>query len=171
MILRGDWKENDKINICVEGGLFIETGTNCIEKQSVSFVRIQWSEGKRKGKIKVSSQAGNNSLDVDIAVPFNPGFIGTTDKQTISFERTAPSLSCTEAIGGSCSPSYSYQWERSSDKLRWTAINGATGRNLSFANPLKQTTYFRRKVVENKSQTTGYSNEITVFVTPENRKK
>lgn len=169
--VKGDWKENDKISICVDGGVLAETGASCIEKQSVSFVRVQWSEGKTTGKITVSSQAGAANISVNITPPFHPGFIETTDKQKIAYNKLSPSLSCTQASGGNCSPSFSYQWEQSLNKLQWTAISGATGRNLSFDTPLKQTTFFRRKVFESKSQTIGYTNAITVFVTPEIKKK
>lgn len=169
--IKGDWRENDKISICVDGGVFTESGTACIEKQTVSFVRVQWSEGKTTGKITVSSGTGTANISVNITPPFNPGFIETTDKQTIAYNKLSPSLSCTQASGGNCSPSFSYQWEQSLNRLQWTTISGATGRNLSFDTPLKQTTFFRRKVFESKSQTIGYTNAITVFVTPEIKKK
>jgi hypothetical protein len=169
--LAGDLKGNDKISICVEGGVLTESGTSCIDKQSLSSIKVQWSEGKTTGKITVSSSAGTANLSVNIAPPFDAGFIQTTDKQTISYNKLSPSLSCTQASGGNCVPSFSYQWEQSSDKLKWTEIVGATGRNLAFDTPLKQTTFFRRKVFESKSATVGYSNEITVFVTPEVKKK
>jgi hypothetical protein len=169
--IKGEWKENDKISICVDGGVLTETGTVCTEKQSVSFIRVRWSEGKTTGKITVSSGAGTSNISINIAPPFNPGFIETTDKQTVAYNKLSPSLSCTQASGGNCSPSFSYQWEQSADKLQWTAVSGATGRNLSFDAPLKQTTFFRRKVFESKSQTIGYTNAITVFVTPETKKK
>lgn len=169
--IKGDWKANDKISICVEGGVLIDTRTSCVERQPVSFARVQWSEGKATGKITVSSQSGTAVFTVNIVEPFNPGFIQATDKQTIAYNKPSPSLFCTQANGGNCSPSFSYQWEQSSDKLKWIAISGATGRNLAFLTPLRQTTFFRRKVVETKSQTIGYSNEITVFVTPEIKKR
>jgi hypothetical protein len=169
--IKGDWKENEKISICVDGGMLSETGTTCTEKQTVSFVRVQWSEDKPTGKITVTSQAGTVNISVNITPPFNPGFIETSDKQTVAYNKLSPSLSCTQASGGNCSPSFFYQWEQSLNKLQWTAISGATGRNLSFDTPLKQTTFFRRKVLESKSQTIGYSNEITVFVTPDTKKK
>jgi hypothetical protein len=169
--IKGDWKENDKISICVDGGVLTETGTTCIEKQTVSFVKVQWSEGKTTGKITVNSGAGASNISVNIAPHFNPGSIETTDKQTIAYNKLSPSLYSTQASGGNCSPSFSYQWEQSLNKLQWIAISGATGRNLSFDTPLKQTTFFRRKVFESKSQTIGYTNAITVFVSPEAKKK
>jgi len=165
--VKGQWKENDKISICVDGGLLTESGNNCIEKQIVSFVRVQWSEGKTTGKITVSSSAGTSNITVNIAAPFNPGVIQTAEKQTLAFNKTPASLSCTQAGGGTCSPSFSYQWEESSNRLQWKEIAGATGRNLSFTVPLNQTTFFRRKVVESKSKTIGYSNTIAVFVIPQ----
>ncbi|MCU7551148.1 hypothetical protein OCK74_18655 [Chitinophagaceae bacterium LB-8] len=169
--IKGDWKENDKINICVEGGVLVETNTTCVEKQTVSSIRLQWSAGRNTGKVTVSSQAGTADLGVNIAPGFKPGFIETADKQILTVRKIPASLSCTQASGGNCSPSFSYQWEESLNKVHWKEIIGATEPNLSFAAPLKQTTFFRRKVVESKSQTIGYTNEITVFVMPVTEKK
>lgn len=169
--IKVDWKENDKISICVEGGVLVETDSTCLERQTVSSIRLQWSEGKNTGKITVSSQATSANLSVNITPHFNPGFIETSSKQTVSFDKTPASLSCTQASGGSCSPTFSYQWEQSLNKLSWKAISGETGRNLAFTAPLTQTTFFRRKVVESASQTIGYSNAVAVFVTPEPKMK
>src|SRR6266496_1458765 len=81
--INSNWKENEKINICVDGGVLSETGTTCIETQAVPFIKVQWSEGKTTGKITISSQKGTDNINVNIALPFNAGFIETTDKQTI----------------------------------------------------------------------------------------
>jgi hypothetical protein len=164
--IKGDWKENDKISICVEGGVLTERGTACIEKQSVSFVQVQWSEGKATGKITLTSQTGNSYISVNIAPALNPGFIQTTDKQTIAYNKLPSSLSSTQASGGNCAPSFSYQWEQSSNRREWKEVIGATGRNLSFSTPLKESTFFRRKVLERNSRTIGYTNTIAVFVIP-----
>jgi hypothetical protein len=167
--INGNWKENDKVSVCVEGGMLMETGTACVEKQTLSLVKVQWGEGRSTGKISVTSASGTASISVNIASSFNPGFIQNTDKQIFSYNRVLFSLSCGPASGGNCSPSYTYQWELSEDNLRWTEIAGATQLNLSANIPLKRTTFFRRKVFESKSRTVGYSNEITVIVTPEIR--
>jgi hypothetical protein len=165
--IKGEWKEGDHINICVDGGVLAETNTTCVEKQAVSFVRVQWREGVTTGKITVRSQAGAADISVTIAPPLNSGFIQTADKQLLSPDKIPVSLSCYQASGGNCSPSFWYQWEESPDKLHWKEITGANGADLSFAAPLKQTTFFRRKVFERTSQTIGYTNELTVFVIPQ----
>jgi hypothetical protein len=164
--IKGAWTENNKVSICVDGGVLTENGSSCIEKQSVTSVKVQWSEGKTTGKITVTSGAGTSNINVNISASFNPGFIETTDKQTISYNKLPPSLSCTQASGGNCAPSFSYQWEQSLNKLEWKEISGATGRNLAFDIPLTQTTFFRRKAFEAKSNTTGYTNQVAVFVIP-----
>lgn len=158
---------NDKITICVEGGILLETGTACIEKNNISSIRLRWDKGISTGKLTVSSQAGSDNLSVNIVPPFNPGLIETMEKQTIVFNKLPHSLSCTKANGGNCSPSFSYQWEQSPNKVKWIPVSDAKDRNLLFVIPLKQTTFFRRKVVEIKSGTIGYSNAVIVFVTPE----
>ncbi|MBO9571604.1 MAG: hypothetical protein J7497_05270 [Chitinophagaceae bacterium] len=164
--IKGEWRQNDKISICVEGGVLEETGTACTEKEAVSSIRLQWSEGRSTGKITVSSQVGTANLSVSIAPKLNPGFIETAEKQTIAYDKVPSSLSCTQASGGNCSPSFSYQWEQSSDRIKWTPVSGATGRNLSFSTPFKQTSFFRRRVLESSSQTIAYSNIVAVFVIP-----
>jgi hypothetical protein len=167
--LKASTKENEKLKICVENGVLVETSTACTEKESLSYVRVQWQQDKKGGKLTLSAPSGTTTLDVEISMPLNPGSIQTTDKQMISYNKQAPTLSCTPASGGNCSPVFVYQWEQSADKLRWTAISGATGMNLSLSTPLKQTMFFRRKAVESRSQSAGYSNEITVFVNHEPR--
>jgi hypothetical protein len=164
-------KENEKVKLCIENGILLTGNSACIEAISLPFVRVQWQEGKTAGKITVSSQAGKAELAVNISAPLNPGTIGTTDRQTVNFNTAAPSLSCTPASGGNCSPSFTYQWERSPDKVQWIAIAAGTTSNLSISARLDRTTYFRRKVIETRSQAVGYSNEITVFVSAQSRPK
>jgi hypothetical protein len=165
--IQSSWKVNDTINICMEGGVLAETNNVCIEAQTVSFIRVKWNGTDSSGKITLNSKSGSASLNVEISKPINPGFIQTTDKQTVNFSGLAPLLSCTPATGGNCNPYFSYQWEVSLDKASWEKINGATSINLLFSEPLSQTSFFRRQVLEVNSQTKGYTNEIQVFVIPE----
>lgn len=169
--IKGERKPNDKINVCVEGGVLSESGNTCIQSDNLSSIHVKWGEGKTTGKITVKSLSGSATVSVNIVAAFNPGFIETTDRQVISYNKLSPSLSCTQASGGTCSPAFSYQWEWSLNRLRWEEVPGATGRNLSFSTPLKQSAFFRRKVVESKLKTTGYSNIISVFVRPEAKTK
>lgn len=59
--------------------------------------------------------------------------------------------------------SFTYQWEKSSDRTTWTSISGET--NLTYDVPssaaVSQTTYYRRKAVDSSSLVV-YSNTITV---------
>lgn len=159
-------KENETVKVCIENGILPESNSACTEAVLIPLVHVQWQEGKTTGKITVSSPAETKTFTVNISAPFNPGTIQTSDKQTINFKKSPPVLTCTPAKGGNCTPSFTYEWERSSDKLRWTTISTAKAANLSLSTPLEQTTFFRRKAIETKSKTTGYSNEITVFVMP-----
>lgn len=168
--ITGEWKQNDKISICIEGGILTESNTTCIDKQSVSFIRVKWGENKTSGKITVNSQEGTADISVNIALSFNAGSIETPERQTVTATKIPTSLSCTEARGGNCSPSFSYQWEQSFDRLHWVTLSGATARNLSFTVPLAQTTFFRRRVLESKSHTIGYTNQVAVFVIPQAKK-
>lgn len=164
--IKGEWKENDKISICVDGGVLVENNSKCLEKETISFVRIKWTEGKTTGKITVASKAGTTNLAITITSPLNPGVIETSTKQTLNTNNVPASIRSTAATGGSCSPAFSYQWEQSVDRFKWTLVNGATGKDLSLKTPLLQSTFFRRKVVEKKSNHSGYTNIVAVFVLP-----
>ena len=82
--IKGNWKPNDKISICVDGGLLTESGTSCIyNQQSVSYVRLQWN-GKNTGKITVTSQSGTSNLSVSITSPLIPVlFKRQTSRQSV----------------------------------------------------------------------------------------
>lgn len=58
------------------------------------------------------------------------------------------------ATGGSCSGSYSYQWQSSPNGSTWTNISGATSRNFSPGN-LSSEIYYRMRVI--CSAETAYS--------------
>lgn len=53
-------------------------------------------------------------------------------------------LSLSQAFGGLCNGSYSYQWLSSTDSVNFSAIPGATAQNYQ-PGPLTTTTYFKRQ--------------------------
>lgn len=168
--IHGEWKGNDKISVCVEGGMLAESQTSCIEVQNLSYVKVQWSEGKTTGKITLTSNTGASNLSVNIVTPFKPGFIENAGRQILPSNKIPASISCTDASGGNCSPSYYYQWEQSFDRNHWSELLGATQSNLSFIAPLTKTTFFRRKAFESKSHTMGYTNQVAIFIIPQAKK-
>jgi hypothetical protein len=166
--IQADWKEAEKITICVKGGSLVAMKSSCVDTTSVSTIRIMWNEDVRQGDIKVKSMRGTTSFTVNIASPLNPGEINaSTKKQITDFNKPPLGLFCSLATGGSCDPHYQYQWQQSLDKLTWVDMPRENGVNLSFAAPLKEALFFRRRVFDPNSGAAGYSNEVVVFVTPQ----
>jgi hypothetical protein len=157
-------KPGSRISICVKGGIIIENNAGCIEKTSISIVRVKWIAGDGSGNISVSSSAGNASYSVNLTSFLNPGQIGSTKRQTKEFNSTPADLECSPASGGTCEPSYHYQWQESMDNLKWASIKDQTGQNLSFSWQLKETAFFRRMTTETVSNTVAYSAEAVVYV-------
>jgi hypothetical protein len=74
----------------------------------------------------------------------NPGCI-TSPNRLINHGAIPAPITATVATNGTCSGSYSYQWQKSIDDSFFVDIPGATSQNLNFADSLSQTTYFQRK--------------------------
>ena len=95
----------------------------------------------------------------------------SNSSQSINYNTTPAGLSCSAPTGGSCSPSYSYQWQYSSsssgpfNNLSSTA-GTTTSQSLTFSGSylLAATTYYRRMTTETTTNSTGYSNVATVTV-------
>ncbi|MBO9571605.1 MAG: hypothetical protein J7497_05275, partial [Chitinophagaceae bacterium] len=115
------------------------------------------------GSISVSAPNGGAYISVSAGAPLNPGSIVSNGTQTINYNHVPASIGCSAATDGGCLPSYSYQWEKSTDGTNWSNVSGETSQNLSFSLGLTQTTYFRRKVTEAFSGV-AYSNTATVYV-------
>ncbi len=101
----------------------------------------------------------SNVLKVTVLPALTAGTIG--GNQPICAGATpTPLTSETPATGGG-----TYQWEESTDQVRWTPINGAT--QATFApGPLNVTTYFRRQAGVNSGCPPVFSNVVTISVTP-----
>jgi hypothetical protein len=166
--LQADWKEAEKLTICLTGGSFEGAKKSCIDTISIAAFRIIWNEDVRQGEIKVKSTRGTTLLSVNIALPLQPGEINaSTKKQITDFNKAPIGLICSPALGGSCDPNYRYQWQQSVDKLTWVDMPRENGINLSFSAALKEALFFRRRVLDANSGAEGCSNEVVVFVTPQ----
>ena len=166
--IKVDWKEGDRVRVCVEGGIIAANNNSCIEKDFMSSIRVHWLQGD-VGKITVSSRSGSSTLEIKIAKTLFPGEFINKDRQELTTTGIPSGLICSAASGGSCAPSYSYQWEQSTDRLGWKPVNGATNKDLQFTAPLPTSSYFRRKVTEMQSKTIGYSEIIELTVLPPSR--
>lgn len=149
--------------LCITGGKIVGSALNCISSPAAAFVRIIWTGSK--GSLTLTTEQGNASVQVTMINSMRAGIIsGTTKKQFIEYNTFPPAITCGSATGGSCSPSYAFQWQQSLDNLNWEDIRGATGQNLSSMPQLLQTTFYRRKVTETHSGSIAYSDEAVVYV-------
>ncbi len=99
-----------------------------------------------------SGNTSTSSFKITVIPPFIVGSI--SDNQTICYN-TIPSQLSGNAPSGGATP-YSYQWQRSSDGVSFSNIEGAT--NINYQPPaLIQTTYYRQI----QRSANGYGEEIT----------
>ncbi len=155
------------IQISLTNGAFTQTGNTSLNDSLVSYVLVTWNSGASSASISFSSPSGSTSNTINITSLLQPGSIDTAYlQQTINYNAAIASFNCSAANGGSCSPSYSYQWQQSTDNLVWNDITGATNQNFNASVSMAQTTYLRRKVTETTSGSVAYTTTATVYVNP-----
>lgn len=157
-----DGKEKGIVRVCISGGKILGTSDNCLQDSSLITIRVIWNQDDETGSLTFS---GNGALikSVRIIPPLNPGTI-TDSLIRIPSGDIPPLLSCSAASGGSCSPVYSYQWEKSVDKVSWEPVKGATALNLAFESALGKPTFFRRRVSDSASNSEDYTKAVAVFM-------
>lgn len=167
--ISGNWANDATMQVCINGGIVAGTVDSCTANSlPLAMVNVAWSNITGPGKITLSSNSGNASIDVKIISPLQPGIVDSLNSvQSIGYNNSASQIGCGPATGGSCSPSYNYQWQISINNILWEPVNGAIGLNLDLPPGLTQTTYVRRKVVETLSGIVAYSNSAIVFVAPD----
>ena len=162
----GNLSGASNIQWCIEGGLIVGSDSLC-KTGTASFLRVKWNSNATS----ISIKAGNNEIvrSVKITKALEGGNIDSTVIQESKNDAPPTTLYCSDPTGGSCNPKYEYQWEKSSDGMNWQKIAGATSPQLSFSDKLKQTTYYRRKVIETVSQTESVSNTAIIMIKPEKK--
>ncbi|MGN6213652.1 DUF6443 domain-containing protein [Parafilimonas sp.] len=93
---------------------------------------------------------------VQIIVPFNGGTVSSS-AATVNSGGSATLTSVSEASGGSCTGSPTYQWQSSTDEQNWVDIPGTSLTNIT------QSTYYRRLATCGDDQ--AASNTILIKVT------
>ncbi len=161
--ISGSWNSGTDMQWCIIGGNITGWGS-CKSGTPWPQVYVIFTAGAGR-RIDLTTSIGNASLNITVSAALSPGTIGTAS-QTIYWGQTPAAVNCTVATGGSCTPSYAYQWQQSPDNIVFTDVSGATGQNLSFSSGLTATTYYRRKVTVSPGGAVGYSNSHTVFVNP-----
>jgi hypothetical protein len=167
--INGQWDSTSTMQVCITNG-YIEdsSGNNPCTPQinPVNVILVQWNDSASDaGSISVSSSSGNASFTVNFTQPLLPGVIDSPSKMQIINHSLVPGIiNCLPDSGGSCHPTYVYQWQQSSDQVIWHDMPGAIKGSLKIDSQLIQNTYYRRKVTETVSGSIGYSDAASVFV-------
>jgi hypothetical protein len=154
-----------EISICIKGGEFTDTKSTCKTIKPHSSVRINWDDKATNASLTIDYPGGKNSLTINVTSALDPGEIASSlKKQKLKYDTASAVIACSPATGGSCFPTYTYQWQQSANALSWTDIAGANAQDLPSQAALKEPVFYRRRVAEAVSGTTGYSSVATVFV-------
>jgi len=164
-LITGNWDSTAFMSICIHGGMIQATGDSCTPQGApVGQVLVSW-RAMGNGTIIVTSSSGNAGMNVTVVAPLAPGSIDSLSRtQLLAPGDTPTNITCSAASNGACSPSYSYQWQRSFDRVSWENLDGITGLSLTIDSALTQSTYYRRQVTETSSNTIAYSDVAAVFV-------
>lgn len=166
--ITGVWDSLSLMHVCVNGGIIADTsisGSCSDDGPPLSAVLVVWSDTSQASLMVVFS-GGYSSLTVTTTAPLVAGVIDSASlEQSFYDSLSIPGvIHCSAGDGGSCSPSYSYQWRRSEDAMVWEDIEGETSQDLTFTQAATKTFYYHRRINENNSNTTGYSNTAVVNV-------
>lgn len=149
----------------MEGGLIVSSNSTCGKVTGLNYIRIVWNEDISKGKISITSSSGKGSFNVKPTRALQGGKIDTLSKiQRVSSAGISKEISCSSGRGGSCNPSFVYQWEQSDDNLRWTEVKGAISQNISFSPLSDRAVFLRRKTTDTVSNTIAYSDVAVIVV-------
>ena len=160
--ISGDWTNSTSMTWTVVGGTISGSSSGTPLPQ----ITVTWS-GSGYVKVVTSDPSSNVQVNVTVTTAVSAGSI-TPASQTINYNAVPGAISNSQlASGGSCSPTYVYQWQQSTNDVSWSNISGATGTGLSFSAGLTQTMYYRREVTETVSETSAYTSASTVIVNPQ----
>jgi hypothetical protein len=164
-LITGPWDSASTMQVCLTGGTFIGARGTCTGTVAPrSSILVTWGAAG-SGALQLSSSKGSGSLAVTVTSPLSAGSVAKSVRtQLIAYKGSPVAIVCSSPNGGSCSPNYRYQWQQSVNLLGWTDIVGATGAQLTLAQPLLQSAFFRRKVIETGSGTIAYSDAAFVDV-------
>lgn len=79
----------------------------------------------------------------------------------VKINTVAPAITATPANFITCTGSYTYQWQVSTDNLHFTDLPGATSQNLNYTLPITEIIYFLRKAT--CGSITKYTNSVIVY--------
>lgn len=162
-ILKGQWDSTSKLRMCVTGGKLV-SGETCTPGVRSNAFFVVWGDTEPR-RIDVTSSIGNDTRTISGTTELTGGELNEGDKtQVYDSTRSTYQFRCSVAAGGSCLPSYKYQWQQSENGLKWSKIPGATGKDLEFSGKLLVNTYFRRVTTETGSKTMVYSDSGMIMI-------
>jgi hypothetical protein len=152
------------LGVCITGGTLSAGGRCTPSGTSPNVVFVVWKDTSLH-KLEVTSSSGNISLIVQGTTDIRGGELQDSDKVQL-YDSTIANYTfrCEAAGGGSCSPNYLYQWQKSEDGLNWINLSGATAKDLQFSGSIIVNTFFRRVTTETNSSSVAYSNRGMLVV-------
>ena len=79
----------------------------------------------------------------------------------VKINTVPPAITATPANFTTCTGSYTYQWQVSTDNIHFTDLPGATSQNLNYTVPIIEIIYFLRKAT--CGSITKYTNSVIVY--------
>lgn len=164
-MITGQWDSSSNAHLCIQGGI-LKSGDSCISLQiSPSMLLVIWNDSVTHRKIAVTSDLGNASLMVTGTTELHGAAVDDSDKLKIfDADQLNYIFHCGVATGGSCDPNYTYQWQRSTNQLNWTNIQGATTKDLKYSGTIETSTFFRRVTIETHSNIVAYSDSGQLII-------
>ncbi len=164
-IIKGNG-DNQPVQVCIKGGVLAHTKQTCTGDSLLTEVRVEWTDSI-SGELSLQSAAGKAGKTVSIAKELNPGSIDREATVRIFKAGTKPAdIIYTFASGGGCNPVYEYQWQQSTDNLKWTDIDNTNKQRFSFQAAAGQSFYYRRKVTDTSSGNIAYTEPVALFAEP-----
>ncbi len=165
--ISANWDSTSTMRVCVNGGSIadsVDSNECTVNGIPIARVLVDW-DTSGNWSLTVSSSLGNATINVYAILPLLPGSIDSASKtQMIGLDSVPLAITCSAGSGGSCSPTFMYQWQQSYDMQSWADMPGKTSQSLSIDSGLTQSAYYRRKVTEIGSNTISYSDAASVFV-------
>lgn len=166
-LISGNWNDQSTFQICIQGGKLFDTDSTCFNGSPVASVHVIWNNDST-GSITINSSEGDALISIERTTILTGGKIDSSlSIQTVIIDSIPVAINCTLPTGGNCSPSYSYQWQKSYNGIIWVDIPNARNESLQFSSAISQNTYFRRKVTEVISNSVEYTDIALVVVTTE----
>src|SRR5690348_5865423 len=118
--ISGQWDSTTTMQVCITNGSILNSTSDSLcttQGSPVNSILVQWNDANSDtGTVTVTSSIGNATYYVTFTQPLLPGLIDSNSKVQSIHSGTIPStINCLPDSGGSCWPTFTYQWQQSSD--------------------------------------------------------